>query len=160
MLTNGSLQGVTILKDKILEDNTGVASHPDKQDNLSDHLACKVVIVFITKLLGSLMKLIEHNIESIIELCKRFHVRRLWVFGSILTDRFNDNSDVDLCVDFDWKNIPLMDAADNFFDFQYALEDIFGRKVDITDDSAVRNKYFRQELNETRRLIYGGENLA
>ena len=136
------------------------SSHPDKQDNLSDHLACKVVIVFITKLLGSLMKLIEHNIESIIELCKRFHVRRLWVFGSILTDRFNDNSDVDLCVDFDWKNIPLMDAADNFFDFQYALEDIFGRKVDITDDSAVRNKHFRQELNETRRLIYGGENLA
>lgn len=32
MLTNGSLQGVTILKDKILEDNTGVACHPDKEN--------------------------------------------------------------------------------------------------------------------------------
>lgn len=101
------------------------------------------------------MKLIELNIEKIIELCKKFHVRRLWVFGSILTNRFNDKSDVDLCVDFEWENIPLMDAADNFFDFQYALEDLFGRKVDITDDSAVRNPYFREELNETRRLIYG-----
>ncbi len=101
------------------------------------------------------MRLIEINIDKIIELCKKFHVRKLWVFGSILTNRFNDKSDVDLCVDFDWDNIPLMDAADNFFDFQYALEDIFGRRVDITDDSAVRNKYFRQELNETRRLIYG-----
>ena len=48
-----------------------------------------------------------------------------------------------------------MEAADNFFDFQYALEDLFGRKVDLTDDSAVRNRYYREELNETRRLIYG-----
>lgn len=101
------------------------------------------------------MKLIELNIDRIIQVCKRFHVRKLWVFGSILTNRFNDNSDVDLCVDFDWENIPLMDSADNFFDFQDALEDIFGRKVDITDDSSVRNQYFRQELNQTRRLIYG-----
>lgn len=82
-------------------------------------------------------------------------MRKLWVFGSILTNRFNDKSDVDLCVDFDWDNISLMDAADNFFDFQYALEDLFDRKVDLTDDSAVRNRYFREELNEKRRLIYG-----
>lgn len=89
------------------------------------------------------------------EICRRFHVRRLWVFGSILTNRFNDNSDVDFCVDFDKSKINLMDYADNFFDFQYALEDVFGRKVDITEDSAVRNPYFRQELDETRKLIYG-----
>lgn len=101
------------------------------------------------------MHLIEINIRKIIDICRRFHVRRLWVFGSILTNCFNDNSDVDLCVDFDKSKIDLMDYADNFFDFQYALEDIFGRKVDITEDSAVRNPYFRQELDETRRLIYG-----
>lgn len=82
-------------------------------------------------------------------------MRKLWVFGSILTNRFNDKNDVDLCVDFDWDNISLMDTADNFFDFQYALEDLFDRKVDLTDDSAVRNRYFREELNEKRRLIYG-----
>lgn len=101
------------------------------------------------------MHLIEINIRKIIDICRRFHVRRLWVFGSILTNRFNDNSDVDFCVDFDKSKIDLMDYADNFFDFQYALEDVFGRKVDITEDSAVKNPYFRQELDETRRLIYG-----
>ena len=37
----------------------------------------------------------------------------------------------------------------------YALEELFGRKVDITEESAVRNPYFREELNETRKLIYG-----
>lgn len=77
------------------------------------------------------------------------------MFGSILTDRFRPDSDIDLCVDFDWANIPVLDAADNFFDFQFALEDLLGRSVDLTDDSAVRNKYFREELDEKRRLIYG-----
>lgn len=101
------------------------------------------------------MHLVEINIHKIIELCKRFHVRKLWVFGSILTDRFNDESDVDLCVDFDKSKISLHDYADNFFDFQYALEDLFGRDVDLTEDSAVRNRYFREELNEKRKLIYG-----
>ncbi len=101
------------------------------------------------------MKLIELNIGKIIELCKQFNVRKLWVFGSILTPRFTPSSDVDFCVDFDWEQIPLLESANNFFNFQFAMEELLGRKVDITDDSAVRNPYFRQELNETRRLIYG-----
>ncbi len=101
------------------------------------------------------MKIIELNLHKIIEICKRFHVRKLWVFGSILTSRFNDDSDVDLCVDFDWDNISLIDSANNFFGFQEALESLLERKIDITDDSAVRNPYFREELNETRQLIYG-----
>lgn len=101
------------------------------------------------------MKLIELNIQSIIEICKRFHVRRLWVFGSILTPRFNKDSDVDFCVDFDWDNIPLLESANNFFGFQDSLENLLQRKIDLTDDSAVKNPYFREELNETRHLIYG-----
>lgn len=101
------------------------------------------------------MKIIELNIHKIIEICKRFHIRKLWVFGSVLTSRFNENSDVDLCVDFDWDEISLLDSANNFFGFQEALESLLGRKIDLTDDSAVRNPYFREELNETRQLIYG-----
>ncbi len=102
-----------------------------------------------------IMKLIEANLSKIITVCRRFHVRRLWVFGSILTSRFNDSSDVDFCVDFDWDNIPLLDSANNFFGFQDALEDLLKRKIDLTDDSAVSNPYFRAELNDTRKLIYG-----
>ena len=101
------------------------------------------------------MKIIETNIHKIIDLCRRFHVRRLWVFGSILTPRFSDQSDIDLCVDFDRNQIELYDYANNFFGFLYALEELLGRKIDITEDSAVRNPYCREELNETRKLIYG-----
>lgn len=101
------------------------------------------------------MKIIELNLPIIVEICKRFHVRKLWAFGSILTPRFNEDSDVDLCVDFDWDKIPLLDSANNFFGFQEALENLLNRDIDLTDDSAVKNPYFRAELNETRRLIYG-----
>lgn len=101
------------------------------------------------------MKLIEVNIHKIIEICRHFKVRKLWVFGSILTSRFSDSSDVDFCVDFDWDHIPLLESANNFFNFQEALETLLGRKIDLTDDSAVRNPYFREELNATRQLIYG-----
>lgn len=48
-----------------------------------------------------------------------------------------------------------MDSVGNFFDFQYALESLLGRKIGLTDDSDIRNKYFRHELNEKRQLIYG-----
>ena len=101
------------------------------------------------------MRIIELNLHKIIEICKQFHVRKLWVFGSILTSHFTEHSDVDLCVDFDWDKIPLIETAKNFFGFQEALEALLGHKIDLTDDSAVRNPYFREELNETRQLIYG-----
>lgn len=101
------------------------------------------------------MKLIEINLDKIIQLCRKYKVKSLYVFGSILTPRFNESSDVDLLVDFNKKEIPLNEYADNFFDFMYSLEDIFGRKVDLVCDDAVRNPYFREELDETKQLIYG-----
>ena len=70
-------------------------------------------------------------------------MRKLWVIGSILTNRFNDNSDIDLCVDFDRENIPLMASVGNFFDFQYALESLLGRKFGLTDDSRSHSEYIK-----------------
>ena len=61
------------------------------------------------------MKLIEMNIDKIIALCRKYKVAKLWVFGSILTPSFDDESDVDLLVDFDEQHIDLLDYADNFF---------------------------------------------
>ncbi len=103
------------------------------------------------------MKLIEMNIEKIITLCKKYKVAKLWVFGSILTPRFNDHSDVDFSVDFDAETIRRegLDWADIFFDFMHELEDLFGRRIDLVCDDAVKNKYFREELDRTKQLIYG-----
>ena len=53
------------------------------------------------------MKLIENNIQKIVALCRKYKVSKLFAFGSILTDRFNDNSDVDLVVSFTNDKKPL-----------------------------------------------------
>lgn len=101
------------------------------------------------------MKLIEMNLQRIFDLCRRHRVRTLSVFGSILTDRFNDNSDVDLLVDFDTTDHEKWDYVANFFDFQDALERLFGRKVDLVVEKGLKNKYFIRNLNRTKQLIYG-----
>jgi predicted nucleotidyltransferase len=103
------------------------------------------------------MKLIEMNIDKIIALCKKYKVAKLWVFGSILTPRFNEDSDVDFSVNFDSDviNSEGLDWADIFFDFMHELEDLFGRRVDLVCDDAVKNKIFRNELDRTKLLIYG-----
>lgn len=101
------------------------------------------------------MKLIELNLQRILDLCRKHRVRSLSVFGSILTDRFNDQSDVDLLVDFDTTDHEKWDYVRNYFDFQEALEKIFGRKVDLVVEKALKNKYFIQNVNRTKRLIYG-----
>lgn len=101
------------------------------------------------------MKLIELNMDKIVALCKKYKVARLWVFGSILTPRFSDSSDVDLSVSFDKDRISLEDYADNFFDFQEELKSLFCRDVDLVCDDSVSNPYFRKELDVTKQLIYG-----
>lgn len=101
------------------------------------------------------MKLIEMNLQRIFDLCRRHRVRSLSVFGSILTDRFTDNSDVDLLVDFDTTDHEKWDYVANYFDFQASLEKLFGRKVDLVVAKGLKNKYFIQNLNRTKRLIYG-----
>lgn len=97
------------------------------------------------------------NIDKIIALCKKYKVAKLWVFGSILTPRFNDDSDVDFLVDFDDDTINSegLDWADLFFDFIHDLEALMKRKIDLVCDDSVKNPYFRKELDNTKRLIFG-----
>ncbi|MDO5333734.1 MAG: nucleotidyltransferase domain-containing protein [bacterium] len=99
------------------------------------------------------MKLIEMNIDKIAALCRKYKVARLWVFGSILTPRFNDQSDVDFSVVFHYDQI--QDLFITFFDFIDELQTLLGRKVDLVDETAVRNPIFRKELDATKHLIYG-----
>ena len=103
------------------------------------------------------MKLIELNLEKIYELCRKYKVKTLSVFGSILTDRFNDESDVDLLVNFlpyDPDSLEF-DYVANYIDLAEALESLFGRKVDLVVESGLRNQYFIANVNRTKQLIYG-----
>ena len=92
---------------------------------------------------------------QIVALCEKHKVLQLCVFGSVLTNRFNKESDIDFTVLFDRNAFALVDYADNYFDFKFALEDLFKRNVDLVEYNAIRNPYFKEEVDATKKLIYG-----
>lgn len=86
----------------------------------------------------------EYRTE-IVSLCKQFHVRRLELFGSALSDEFDsDGSDLDFLVEF--EPLTAVAYAKAFFDFKDALERLSGRPVDLVVPSAIRNSYFRRSV--------------
>lgn len=91
--------------------------------------------------------------KDISKLCERHGVKSLYAFGSVLTDSFDKNSDIDLIVDF--ANVELEDYADNYFDLKFSLEEILNRPVDLLEEKAIKNPYFKQAVNQQRQLVYG-----
>jgi hypothetical protein len=101
------------------------------------------------------MNLIEKNIDTLIGLCKRHKVKELYIFGSILTPKFNDSSDVDFLVQFD--NVDILEYADNYFDFKEKLEKLFDREIDLLENQTIRNPIFRKVLDRDKKLVYDRE---
>jgi len=99
------------------------------------------------------MKLIELNLHKIFDLCRKYKVDKLYVFGSILTPRFNAKSDVDMVVNF--KGVPLEDYVDNYFGLKDALTALLGREIDLLENNGIRNAILRNNIDRTKRLIYG-----
>ena len=91
--------------------------------------------------------------DQINELCASHKVKSLYAFGSVLTSDFDTNSDIDLIVDF--KDIDVNDYADNYFDLKFSLQDIFNRPIDLLEEQAIKNPYFKQVVNQTKELVYG-----
>lgn len=99
------------------------------------------------------MNRLESYRTDIFKLCETHKVKSLYVFGSILTDKYNNESDIDLIVDF--TNIPVEDYVDNYFDLKFSLQDILKRPIDLVEEKAIKNPYFRQSVNLQRQLVYG-----
>ncbi|MBD0350203.1 MAG: nucleotidyltransferase domain-containing protein [Flavisolibacter sp.] len=99
------------------------------------------------------MSLIDQYTTDIQRLCAQHKVRRLYAFGSVLTDRFGSDSDVDLIVDF--EPLDIGQYADNYFNLKFALEDTLHRPIDLLEEKTIRNPYFKQAIEHQRQLIYG-----
>jgi predicted nucleotidyltransferase len=99
------------------------------------------------------MNLIENYSRDITELCKTHKVKSLYAFGSVLTEKFNNESDVDLIVDF--QQLDVLDYGDNYYDLKFSLESIFKRNIDLLEQKAIKNPYFIKSINQNKKLIYG-----
>ena len=99
-----------------------------------------------------MMQMIEAKREALSELCNRFHVGRLEVFGSAATGGLRPESDLDFLVEF--QRVDSMTLADQYFGLLEALEELFGRKVDLLTGRSLRNPYFIASVKKTRQVLY------
>lgn len=100
-----------------------------------------------------MIELITQRRNELAELCRRFHVARLEVFGSAAAGDFDsENSDLDFLVEF--GDLPDGERFDTYFDLLDALEELFDRRIDLVEADALSNPYFIRRVNESRRPVY------
>lgn len=98
--------------------------------------------------------MVRHGIEipedKVAEFCRRHGIRRLSLFGSILSDEFGPESDVDVLVEFEPESIP---GLFGFVGMQYELADLFEREVDLNTAGFI-NRRFRDEVLSSAEVVY------
>lgn len=91
--------------------------------------------------------------ETIDDLCRRYSVKRLELFGSAAVgDYKSGSSDLDFLVEFD-TSLPGS-YPDTYFGLLDELERFFDRPVDLVVSKAIRNPYFRRSVDATKVLVY------
>ncbi len=98
------------------------------------------------------MELLNKYRRALDKACSAFKVDELYAFGSVLTDKFNPESDIDFIVSI-VSNDPI-EYAENYFELKLELERIFKRKIDLLEQKAIRNKTFENLVNKKKILVY------
>jgi predicted nucleotidyltransferase len=98
--------------------------------------------------------MVEDNREELKDLCVKHRVRRLELFGSAIDDENFDleKSDIDFLVEF--QPLKPGEYADTYFGLLEALENLFARHVDLVMVRAVKNPYFLEAINKSRKVLY------
>ncbi|MFI5222350.1 MAG: nucleotidyltransferase family protein, partial [Bacteroidia bacterium] len=92
-------------------------------------------------------------IDQIKNLCSNNKVKSLFAFGSVTTDKFKPDSDIDLIVEIDEKD-PLS-YSDSYFNLKFQLEQLLKRRIDLLEQKAIHNPYLKKEIDQTKVLLYG-----
>jgi hypothetical protein len=99
-----------------------------------------------------MMKVIDHHIDQIRDLCSANKVRSLFVFGSAVNNSLRLDSDIDFIVDIDETN-PLS-YSDHYFNLKFQLEQLLKRPIDLLENRALNNRFLKEQIERTKILIY------
>lgn len=101
-----------------------------------------------------MLPLVEDSRAALAEICRRYDVARLEVFGSAAGDTFDrEHSDIDFLVEF-LPGVDLGPWMARYFDLRRELGELLGCRADLVMLSALRNPYFVREVDRTRKLLY------
>jgi hypothetical protein len=99
------------------------------------------------------MDLINRHIDDLRQFCKAYHVKELYAFGSVITEDFAKDSDIDFLVQF--GDVNLMDYLDNYIEFKKSLQLLFNTKIDLVQQQAIENPILKRAIDRSKRKIYG-----
>ena len=99
-----------------------------------------------------MLSFIENKKPELQQLYEKYAVKSMYLFGSASTANFNDESDIDILIAF--QEIPFEQYTNIFFAFHQALENLFGRKVNLITERSLTNPFFIQSIDETKQLLY------
>lgn len=77
----------------------------------------------------------------------------MYAFGSAVSDRFSEVSDIDLLVSFA-DDLSVEEYTQNYFSLHYKLGELFSRPIDIVTEPTLTNPYFIESINESKILLY------
>jgi len=97
--------------------------------------------------------ILENRKEDLNRLCESFKVQRLYAFGSVVSDSFNEDSDIDFLISFA-DDLTIEEYTNNYFSLHYKLRELFNREIDIITERTLSNPYFIESINESKELIY------
>lgn len=92
--------------------------------------------------------------EAITAFCRKWQIRELSLFGSVLRDDFRDDSDVDVLVVFDDPHRDFGPWARDLFTMEDELRTLFRRDVDFVEKRLVVNPFKRHSILTSRQVIY------
>jgi predicted nucleotidyltransferase len=94
---------------------------------------------------------IHFNSDKIAFFCKRYGIKQLALFGSILSQNFTNKSDIDIMITF----LPQSNCSYfDLLDIKAELEQLTGRKVDVIEKDSITNPYRKKSIFENLRVIY------
>jgi uncharacterized protein len=111
------------------------------------------IVVYLTQIqIDKMNKILTDRINDLKKLCEIYKVRTMYAFGSVCTDKFNNNSDIDFLISFD--DLSFDQYTTNYFDLHYKLQDLFDRRIDLLTESSLSNPFFIKGVDQTKQLIY------
>ena len=95
---------------------------------------------------------LDNYINDINILCQNHKVRVLYAFGSVLTDNFRPDSDVDFLVDI-ISDDPI-EYAENYFELKFKLQELINKPIDLLEQKGIKNTRLIQNIDKSKIKLY------
>lgn len=100
-----------------------------------------------------MQSILENKINDLKRICSSLGVKRLYAFGSVVSNKFQADSDIDFLISFS-ENLSIEEYTENYFQLQYKLREMFKREIDLVTERTLSNPYLIESIDETKELIY------